>query len=92
MCEYCKIYTDEEIGKIEESGKGYDINRIEAGITTLADKSIDFGILGKFSNWLYLEISERKSRIISQICTDDNPIVTSVEIKYCPFCGRKLDK
>lgn len=84
MCEYCKIYTNEEKKK-----SPHDF-RIQSGITEKAEE-ISLGLLGKIFLSLDLQISEDEENSISAFLYNDYcDYKISQKINYCPFCGRKL--
>lgn len=78
MCKYCKYF-----GKDEEG------NPISLKII-----SIPFGIFGKGLVELELNVYGDFRCITAWFtCEDRNKNVgASIDIKYCPMCGRKLEK
>lgn len=52
-------------------------------------KTLNFGELGKYS--LYIFINEKGEMDINMDNGYDDLFHCRFEIKYCPYCGRKLD-
>lgn len=76
MCKFCKDFK----------------NKDEDIFVTLKDSDIDFGLLGKGK--IVLEMNQFDGRrgmsaLIDLPQTDDTE-GASIEINYCPMCGRKL--
>lgn len=91
MCEYCKIYTDEEYKRIRDREPGN--SRIE-GFVELGLETISLGCLGNSELYLEMEINEECHDIKAIFSLPDSYggdcIVVRKEIKYCPMCGRNL--
>lgn len=56
---------------------------------TTYEKKINLGVLGKES-YITFSLEGQQFKVFMAVNNESFTKITTIKIKYCPFCGRKL--